>query len=68
MGNTYIMKKNGFGGLVGYTVGQIENLLTSIKIVSINGGSAETNYKIQEDDKAIIAVETPQKKNVFIKD
>lgn len=63
MGYTYLMGKNGFEELVDYTVEQIENLLTSIKIVSINGGSAEKNYKIRKDDKAIIIVEMPQMKN-----
>ncbi|TRZ55044.1 hypothetical protein D4Q76_01155 [archaeon] len=63
----YQMEKNGFAEFVGYTVGQVENLLP-IKIVSINGSSAKKDYKIQEKDKAIIAVEMPQKKNVLIED
>ena len=64
----YQMEKSGFTELVGYTVKQIENLLTSIKILSINGASAEENYKIRENDKAIIAVEIPRMKKVLIKD
>lgn len=68
MRQIYQMEKNGFNELAGYTVGQIEKLLPIIKIVSINGNPAKPNYKLQEEDSAIIAVKTPQKKNVLIKD
>lgn len=65
MTDIYQMEKT-FEGLIGYTVERIEELLTSIKIVAINGASAERNYTIREGDKATIAVEILKKKNVFI--
>ncbi len=65
---SYLMGKNGFEELADYTVGQIEGLLTPIKIVYINGNPAQQNYRLKRSDKAIIAVEMPQKKNVLIKD
>lgn len=68
MGDIYQMEKNGFTGLVGYTVKQIEELLASINFVSINGNSVQQGYKLQESDKAIIAVEIPRKKKILIKD
>ncbi len=66
MRQIYQMEKNGFNELAGYTVKQVEKLLTSIKIVNINGKPAQQYYKLQIDDKAKIAVEMPQIKKVLI--
>ncbi|MBU3957539.1 MAG: hypothetical protein KKB25_00510 [Nanoarchaeota archaeon] len=65
MGSIYQMEKNGFEGLAGYTVGQIEKLLTPINFVKVNGNPAKQDYKLREDDKATIAVEMPPKKKVL---
>lgn len=68
MDEVYQFTKEGFEFLAGYTVKDAESLLSSIKIVSINGKTAEPNYVIQEKDKIIFEAKKSQKRNILIKD